>query len=106
MKNIILRDFKPSHSSQQTPCWKKIYLYHILDIKFHFVNLIELEFMMMSVGKELFRNEQNIETFLLFENSCGIHSIRAHLNCGDGWCAWFVGRYKVFLVYSLRIRVT
>ena len=46
MKNITLRDFKPSHSFQQTPCseigmsyyesWKKIYLYHILEIKLLF----------------------------------------------------------------------
>ena len=60
------------------------------------MHLIELEILMMSVGKELFRNGQNTETFSFFENPYGIDSIRAHLNCGDGWCAWFVGRYEGF----------
>ena len=53
-------------------------------LNFDFVHLIELKFLMMSVGKELFRNGQNTETFLFFENPFGIDSIRAHLNCGDG----------------------
>ena len=70
------------------------------------MHLIELEILMMSVGKELFRNGQNTETFSFLENPYGIDSIRAHLNCGDGWCAWFVGRYEgFFLAHFIRIRV-